>query len=267
VFGGKIALAAVLALSVNQSSAIAAPATSPDQCWELMQTSLLAGNFRVIVTAKAFRIESIGHRYVIISKAPDWRVYAFNPLSKTVFESDAKKFKGDLASGTGALGGYLENLPVIRAPQKPAKYLGEAAFKTHVDNPKPQDAMPKAKTGFNSVFFNTGDVLSADYWTWGRTDLVPRTLPVVLNKIYKLPQSKDLPLKLLTLNTERETHSELETKTIKRIPLDPKIFILPPNLRAVKEDIEVANDGRRQNSVKNLIQNWDEWGKIVTPKD
>lgn len=258
-----IALAvAVFALASKTSSACAAPPAQVE-CWELMQTSLLAGKFRVIVTPKAYRIESLGNRYIVVSKAPDWLVYAYNPLSKTVFQSNVKDFKGNLASGTGALGGYLENLPILRAAQKPTKYLGQASLKMHVENPKPAALETKARNkNFNSVFFNTGEILSADYWTW-TNPVVPATLPVVLNKMYKLPPGKSLPLKLLTTNTENETHLELDTSVIKQVPYDPKIFIVPANLTAVKEDLEVANDRRRQKAVKNLIQNWDEWGKIV----
>ena len=165
--------------------------------------------------------------------------------------------------GTGALGGYLENLPILQAPRKPTKYLFENAFRLHVENPQSQKVPKKAPTkNFNSVFFNTGDIVSADYWTWNSAE-VPRFLPVVINRIYKLPVGKDFPLKLLTLNTEHETHVELDTSMIRKVPLDASIFTPPPNLKLVREDVEIANDRRRQNSVKNLINNWDEWGKIV----
>lgn len=245
-------------------SALAKSARSKTEpCWEILQTSLLAGKFRVICSKRAYRIESLGNRYVVVSKAPEWKVSAFNPLSKTIYESDVRSFKGNFAMGTGALGGYLENLPILRAPQKPTKYLAESAFKLHVENPRQAQVPKKTPTkNFNSVFFNTGDIASADYWTWNRTD-VPTTLPIVLNKIYKLPVGKDFPLKLLTLNTEHETHVELETSAIRQIPLDPTIFDAPSNFKAVSEDIEIANDRRRQNSVKNLINNWDDWGRIV----
>ena len=236
---------------------------SERRCWEIMQTSLFAGKFRIIFSRDAFRIESLGNRYVVVSKAPDWKVSAYNPLSKTLYESEVRSFKGDLASGTAALGGYLENLPLLVAPKKPTRYLSENAFKLHVENPSPLHVEKKSPTkNFNSVFFNSGDIMSADYWTWNLPD-VPATLPIVVNKIYKLPVGREFPLKLLTLNTENETHLELDTGMIRQIPLEPAIFNVPPNLRIVKTDIEIANDRRRQNSVKNLINNWDDWGKIV----
>jgi len=253
------------ASSTKTASPRTAPAAEPF-LWDITQTSLLSGKHRIIFNSTSYRIQSLGHRYCIISKAPDWRIYTFNRKSKKLFKSDLAGFKGHLAAGTGALGGYLENLPVLRAPQKLVRFLGQPAFKMHVENPKPEVATRKSKSqNFNTVFFNTGDILRADYYTLPNPK-TPPALPIVLNRIYRLPPGKIIPLKLVTVNTEQELHTELETTEISQIPYEAKIFEVPKNLTPAKDDIEVANDKGRQRTVKNLMDNWDDWGKIVDTK-
>jgi|GEM_PF-1721295 len=249
----------VFAICFFVSSATCARAAEPET-WELVQTSLIAGKHRITVCPKAFKIQSIGNRYSIVSKAPDWKVTIFNPYAKLIFETELRDFKGNMAAGTGTFGGYLENLPILRQPRTKDTLLNLSVLTMHVNNPAPRKAPKKNKT-FSGVFLNTGDIMSADYWMWNNPQLPPAFL-IVVNKLYRFPAGA-MPLKFVTVNAEKETNSEVETSSARRIPYNEKTFMVPQHFTVVKEELAIVNDSGRNRAVKNLIQNWDQWGKIV----
>ncbi len=232
------------------------------ECWDLIQTSLITGKHRLIVSPKAFRIQSIGNRYTIVSKAPDWRVYLFNNSAKTIYSTAYEKFQGNLANGTGAFGGYLENLPILRRPRTKDVYAHLPALTMHIENPAaPQHGKKKKSMGYSGVAMNTGEVQTGDYWMWDNPNLPP-SFQIVLNKLYRLPPG-GVPLKFITVNTERETNIEVDTTSVKKIPYEEKLFVPPTGFTTVKEELSIVNDSSRNRAVKNLIQSWDQWGKIV----
>lgn len=227
----------------------------------MIQSSLLAGKHRITVAPKAFKIQSIGNRYCIIAKAPDWKVFVFNRYAKTIYETPVQDFKGNLSAGTGTFGGYLENLPILRQPRVKDTVMHLPALLMHVDNPAPKRAQKKTGKSYGGVFMNTGDVLSADYWMWNNSQLSPN-FQIVLNKLYRLPAGA-IPLKFITVNVEKETNTEVDTQSVRIVPYDEKDFEVPQNFTKVKEELAIVNDQSRNRAVKNLIQNWDSWGKII----
>lgn len=249
----------IATLSLSMSSNAFAAET---QCWELIQTSLIAGKHRITVAPNAFKIQSIGNRYCIIAKAPDWKVSVFNRHAKTIYETPVSNFQGNLSAGTGTFGGYLENLPILRRPRVKNTYAHLPALLMHVDNPAPKRS-PKKSRGktFGGVFMNTGDILSADYWMWNNPQLSPN-FQIVLNKLYRLPPGA-VPLKFVTVNVEKETNNEVDTESARIVSYDEKTFEVPQNFTKVKEELAIVNDSSRNRAVKNLIQNWDNWGKII----
>lgn len=238
-----------------------ARAAAPEPCWELIQVNAISGKQRILVSPKAFKIESIGNRWVVMSKAPDWKVISYNAVARFAYTCPITKFKGNIASGSGAFGGYLEQLPVLKVKGKETKVHGEPSLRRRIENPAPAQAQKGRPKTFNTVFLNTGDILTADYWSWANPQL-PVQLQTVLNRMYRMPEGA-MPLRLITTNTDKETNVELDTKSLKVVPFDAKAFVPPANLRPVKDELEVVNDNRRQRQVKNLIQNWDQWGKII----
>lgn len=108
---------------------------------------------------------------------------------------------------------------------------------------------------------NTGDILSADYWMWNNPQLSPN-FQIVLNKLYRLPPGA-VPLKFVTVNVEKETNNEVDTESARIVSYDEKTFEVPQNFTKVKEELAIVNDSSRNRAVKNLIQNWDNWGKII----
>jgi len=252
----SLALATIL-FSVVLSSAVIAAET---ECWELVQTSLITGKHRITVSPKAFKIQSIGNRYCIISKAPDWKVSVFNRYAKTIYETPTQGFKGNLAAGTGAFGGYLENLPILRRPRTKDSVMRLPSLLMHVDNPTVRKARKRSQ-GYSGVSLNTGDVLSADYWMWDNNRLAP-SFQIVMNKLYRFPIGA-IPLKFITVNSDKETNIEVDTLSVRQIPYDEKSFEVPKNFTVVKDELAIVNDSSRNRQVKNLIQNWDNWGKIV----
>lgn len=238
----------------------ASVAAAETECWELVQNSLIAGKHRITVSPKAFKIQSVGNRYCIISKAPDWKVFVFNRYAKTIYETPAQGFKGNLSAGTGAFGGYLENLPILRRPREKSTYMHLPALVMHIENPNAKREAKRART-FSGVFLNTGEISSADYWMWDNPRINPN-FQFVINRLYRLPPGA-FPLKLVTVNADRETNTEADTISTRQIPYDEKYFEVPQHFKAVKDEIAVVNDSSRNNAVKNLINNWDNWGKIV----
>ncbi len=236
---------------------------APQECWELTQVSLIAGPVKILVAPSAVRIESKGNRYVVVCKAPDWTVVSYNPYSKKRFDSSLSRFRGDFAAGTNTFGGYLEKLPLGSAPKKKESILGQTVFAAHLVNPtaKRESGRPKAPN-LHSVFFFFGDISTADHYTWDNRR-IPDSAPIILNRMFRLPNSDGLALRLITRTVEQERHAELETTSLKKIAYNASNFVVPPNLVAVKSELEVVNDPRREGAVQNLIENWDEWGKIV----
>lgn len=238
-------------------------AAAPQECWQLEQVSLISGPVKILVAPQAVRIESQGNRYVIISKAPSWDVISYNPYSKKRFDAKLSQFKGDFAAGTNTFGGYLENLPVGRAPRKKETLLGQRVRAAHIINPSARREGVKHKApNLHSVFFFSGDVTTADHYIWDNPN-IPKSASIILSKMFRLPPSDGIALRLITHNVELERHVELDTTRLKKVAYNSANFAVPPNLVKVESELEVVNDPRRQGAVQNLIQNWDEWGKIV----
>ncbi|MBX9694007.1 MAG: hypothetical protein K2Z81_16600 [Cyanobacteria bacterium] len=230
--------------------------------WELTQVSKLTGSHRILITPKAFKIISPANHYVIVSKAPDWNVVAFNPRSKMMFETTLANFDGRLAYGSNTFGNYLEHLPVLSGQKSADSVFGQQCRKVHMIN-HGQDTK-RSKTGkvYKAMMFETSDLQVVDYWSWSHSS-VPPAVGKILYKIYRLPVQPGMPLRLVALNFEREKRVELDTKTFKKVTITDDAFVVPQGMRKAKSEIEMINDPRRQQALKNLIQNWDQWGRIV----
>lgn len=253
----------VLTLSLTMMSllCISSPA-SADEGYEIEQVDALAGTQRILATPKAVRIENLANRFVILARAPDWKVSAFNPHARTLYQSELAPFKGHMCFGTNVFGSYLDALPLNTAKKVIVPHKGMLCEKRTATNPHPDRTRTKRGGAPTTIFGDKADIEEVYSWHW-KDPLVPSAAGKLLTKLYRLPIVEGVPLRFQYKTVEDETTIELKTNSIKKVSIDPALFELPAKCRIVKTELEVTNDKRRKKAVERLVDNWDDWGKIV----
>ncbi len=244
------------------SSMQAGHANNKVSAWELVQISKLTGKHKVIIAPNAIKIISYGYPYVIVSKAPDWKVFTYNTRAKRIFESSLLDFEGRLVYSSNAFSQYLEQLPVRRGKVSKDIIFNQQCDKIHMINHGKDSKRPGTSNSYSPMLFVSSDLKTADFWKWNDSSL-PMAASLILLKINRLPAVSGVPLRLVAFNFDREKRVELETESMKKVSVSDEDFAIPSGMKKTNSEIEMLNDSKRKQAVKNLIQSWDQWGKII----
>lgn len=247
-------------MSVALACTAKSAAAAEHDAWVLKQNSQLAGRHTICVSNTAVRIENLEHAYVILLRAPDWKLVMYNTRSKKVCTKNSKDFAGTLAFGSGMMGegGYLQSLPLRKNPTagtfKGLSALHYTTGKFQVPEPAKRQRSP---IGAVSIFSAT-DLESADYWIWNN-DPAAAQAGSILQKIYRLPLRAGLPLNLVYTDIAGKKTSELDTLSINKSKLPDDKFAPPKGLIAVKSEDEVVFDETKKKKINRAAEMFDGW--------
>ncbi len=184
----------------------------------LTQTHTFMGRCQLTASSHGIRIENQDKlKFVLVAKAPDWRVTIFRNDDKTYFSQSLKDFQN-----TGLVSGFV----MIERPRK----LSSADF---------------AKSSFKFCGYDilrwTGRNSTFKYLPLG--NIAPQVESIIF-AAYKVPTNGGLPVTYVKSQSGRdytngiseEGHLEtlLDTSKIESVADDPKLFIAPSGYKQAK---------------------------------
>jgi hypothetical protein len=232
-------------LAEKTSKAAAAAASTHSGVLEdaikLKQTHFFMGSSVVTVAPNGIRLENTTQlKFVLVAKAPEWRVYVYRLDDKTYFSQSLKEFEQN---------GLMSNFCF---PFKPAMFTGKRCTSETL-----------SINGFKVVqLIARGEKLRY-------MDIV--TLPIEVKKIlyasYKMPTNGGIPVQYVYhvsgvdvvtgLDRKNEIENALDTTTMKRVKVSKQEFELPTGLTAINSMREVVagnNTRNRDDDIKALLR-------------
>lgn len=215
-----------------------APASARDNALRLNQTHTFMGRCQLTVSAHGIRIENQDKlKFVLVAKAPDWRVTLFRNDDKTYFSQSLKDF-----AKTGLVSGFVM---VERPRMLKAGDFTRSSFKFCGYD-------IQRWTGRNSTF---------KYLALG--DVAPQVESIIF-AAYKVPTNGGLPVTYIkaqsgrdyTTGISEEGHLEtlLDTTKIEPAVDDPKLFIAPSGYKQA-ESVRVVFVGSAARNESGDFQN------------
>jgi hypothetical protein len=184
----------------------------------LTQTHTFMGRCQLTASTHGIRIENQDKlKFVLVAKAPDWRVTLFRNDDKTYFPQSLKDFQN-----TGLVSGFV----MIERPRK----LSSADF---------------AKSSFKFCGYDilrwTGRNSTFKYLPLG--NIAPQVESIIF-AAYKVPTNGGLPVTYVKSQSGRDytngvseegrLETLLDTSKIESVPDDPKLFTVPIGYKQAK---------------------------------
>jgi hypothetical protein len=213
-----------MVLAADTNKPLAARRVILEEAIRMRQTHFFMGEAEVTIAAKGIRIENISQlKYVLVAKAPQWRVYVFRNDDKTYFDESLKDFEQ-----TGLMSNFL------------------FPFKDPMLGGKRYEPALLTMNGFKVI------QLSSSYEKLKYMNIV--TLPQQVKRImyvaYKLPTNGGIPISyerhqggvdiVTGFDRKNEIEIALNTTTIKHVKVSPQEFELPPQLNRTNSMREVV---------------------------
>lgn len=200
--------------------------TSPG--WVLQQSGDVVGPRRLLITARAIRIDSIKGGYSIVSRAPNWAVTIYNRRSNKFIQMPHEAFRGDttakLYSGdkTGLSKGIWKKAVA-------EKICGQNTWRFEMIPTK--------------ISLSEGNrIAHAQYNILRDAPVSPEAFGII-RLIYQLPSIVGVPMRLAFVDMEDNyTVHPVETSQIKSEQLQESEFDLPPGMNRTKDQMEVFVD-------------------------
>jgi hypothetical protein len=200
---------------------------------QMKQEHYFLGTAVVTAAKDGVRIENTGFKYIVVAKAPDWRVNIFRNDDKTYFSESLREFQD-----TGLVSDFLVSRREHYLPQgarsSPVNFLGHPAIRV-------------------TTFDRTVKYLPLDKETAQQVELV-------IYSTYKLYTCGGLPVEVIGtgetrdfisgVNNKGRRTTYLKTSTISSVNVSPEFFVVPKNYTKEKSVREVmAGADTRKESV------------------
>lgn len=194
------------------------PAYASEKALRLTQTHTFMGRCLLTASAQGIRIENRDKlKFVLVAKAPDWRVTVFRNDDKTYFSQSLKDFQN-----TGLVSGFV----MVERP----RYLSSRDF-----------SRSSFKFCGYDIFRWTGRNSTFKYLPLG--NVAPQVESIIF-AAYKVPTNGGLPVTYVksqsgrdyTTGISEEGHLEtlLDTSKIESVTDDPKLFVPPSGYKKAK---------------------------------
>lgn len=235
------------------------PASAQPKEWLLVQDEDTYRQMIVRVTEQAVRLEVPSMGFVIISKAPDWRVNIFRDDDKIEWH------------------GPMEN------------FSGRQLANPYVDPTTNKRVLPAAPANFKSIEICRlpGKLYKTSYASYACADEIKVDPSVVklFNRLHSCPLLPSVPLKISTVRKNLRPKKQegkdpdwmktdymddlrtgevtvLNTSNVVKVPFNPKDFELPKGYKRMRDPIEVSYSASKKDELNDLINNVGFVGKI-----
>ncbi len=211
-----------------------APALAKETALRLDQTHSFMGRAQLTVSAKGVRLENKDKlKFILVAKAPDWRVTIYRNDDKTYFSESLKEFES-----TGLFSGFVMLLP--------GKHLRSTGF-------------TRSSLDFcgREVIRMASRKATLKYMPLG---YVAPEVETIVYAAYKTPTNGGLPLVYVKahggkdyttgVSQEGQLESILDTTKIETTEDNPKLYAVPSGLKLVKNlGLVFAGSSVRNDSV------------------
>lgn len=234
ILTGLLSVCSYMALTASQAAA--APAKAKAEAKELVVTQL---DNTIYLTDEAVKIKNNTGNFILVAKAPDWKVTCFRTDRKVYWQSDLNRFSGVM---------LLHPCVSAKDPIQ-AKLLGEKKYK-----------------GYDCVYYQS----KKGMLVYGAKNIrIPSKVAELLCRYFFLPSIKEIPLFESTASEEKYQQKEwfdahrykdflqrtpVATKSITTKAYDPKDFAIPPGLKKMKLPTEVSFSDANRNDLEGMIE-------------
>lgn len=246
-------------LGLLMSVSTVAPAFA-EAGWVLQQAAsggaALSGSMTVYVTANGLRTYEPKNGVSLLTHGPAWNVYIFNSKTKRMFSSQLNPWLSSFK--TRNLVGRFEGAQWRRGREGVVSKV--RAYEFVMDKPPPMRTNSKALNGKVRAI---GQMQSASLWL--ASDIAtPPQVSDILCKIYGIPNSQRIPLRLTAVEDNRpKTLVDTMSCTQQNIP--DSAFAAPGGMTMVKQDSDVFIDQESMDTLDEMLQDLDSPGPKRRP--
>ncbi len=243
------ALLGFLGLFMGVSSA--APVLA-EPGWALNQAArggaALSGSMTVYVTANGLRTYEPKNGVSLMTHGPNWNVYIYNSKTKRMFSSQLQPWLSSFK--TRNLVGRFEGAHWRRGNQGVVARV--RAYEFVMDKPPPIKTNSKA---LNGKIRPVGQMQTASLWL--ASDIAtPPQVSDILCKIYGIPDSQRIPLRLTAVEDNRQ-NTLVDTMSCVQQNIPDSVFAVPGGMTMVKQDSDVFIDQESMDTLDEMLQDLD----------
>lgn len=193
----------------------------------------------IYLTDEAVRIKNNTGNFILVAKAPDWKVTCFRTDRKVYWQSDLKRFTGVM----------LLNACVPPHDPEKAIFVGAKKYK-----------------GFDCLCYKTRKNLLV----YGAKNIkIPSKAAEVLCRYLFVPDIKEIPLFESSATEEKYKHKEwfdahrykdflqrtpVITKSITTKNYDPNDFVIPSGLKLTKSPTDVSYSASNKSDLEGMLE-------------
>ncbi|CAN5431679.1 hypothetical protein BH11CYA1_BH11CYA1_19620 [soil metagenome] len=229
----------IIALSSIVVSSLLVPLCSPAIAAPKSELIITQLDNVIFLTDEAVRIKNNTGKFILISKAPDWKITCFRTDRKICWQTDLEKFTGVML-----LNAYI-------TPKGPpsATFLGEKKYK-----------------GFDCRCYKD----KKGHLVYGAKNIkIPTKVAELLCRFLFVPDIKEIPL--FEGSTIEDKYREkdwfdahrykdflqrtpVSTRSISTKPYDAKDFVVPPGLKKTTMPTDVSYSDKNKNDLEGMLE-------------
>lgn len=245
------ALYATLLAFVLQHSAMAAD--SVENGWVLLQRTPI-GMYNVFIGKHKVRIEEAKTHYFIISKAPDWNVYAFRKDHRTICKISPQKWEAEGLFTMNERNFVKKVNPKVKPSSRTMNNINYLEYKIpfrqarRFSNGKilNMTAFMSPETNVKKIYSTEMDLLVSP------TVSTDANIARVLGSLFVVPIGAGAPIKFTIKYDNGAEHNPLLTARIRQAPLQADLFQVPKGYKPVA-NIQRITTGYRAGEIDDMI--------------
>ncbi len=209
---------------------------------KLLQHSRMAGDAIIYVCSSGIRVESSKGALVTVARAPDWKVYRFNPHTKLIIAFESNLFVNRFLSTQTLTGGTVLDQATVR------KTGSRKQFNLSVYSYSSDAAFEAAATDLRKrAHIVNGSYPKAFEMTTLPPHLSSPQAAHVLSVLDGSPNVSAIILDLTCHGFDGKTYKFIRTNDLITVPATPSMFEPPVGYKTVKDQsaLVIDNDSTR----------------------
>lgn len=208
----------------------------------------LNGGMTLYITPTGMRTYDAKNGVSLMTHAPQWNIYIYNTKTKRMFSSQLQPWLSSFR--TRNLVGRFEGAQWRRGNQGVVAKV--RAYEFVMDKPPPAKTNSKM---LNGKIRSVGQMQSANLWV--ASDIVtPHQVSDILCKIYGIPDSQRIPLRLTVVENNRPS-TLVDTSSCVQQNIPDSMFSVPGGMTPVKQDSDVFIDQESMDTLDEMLQDLD----------
>lgn len=216
-------------------------------CFQIEQKSKLCGDVEVFFDAQAMRVHFKKSNLFLITRAPDWKVYKFNPATKKYCVWRYAEFHNKLAE-TRAMMGAPTNVDVLvhRSGKKTYENYDAHVYSSSGEYYK------KAQNMYTAHEITGSYPDSIEVTTLAAGDCTPQEAHI-LNVALAIPQTTELPIASRGVGCDGKTYVYLTTAKIAKTAPATDWLDVPTTYTKVDDETKMTSDEQLNQNFADFI--------------